>query len=121
MSLQDPADDAGEPAQPSWETVEITRIREREATIRYVTKSVCITLGLAIVTYGIVKALDKPPWLQALSIIAAGAPGPGFVIRRLILSRRKYVKKTHRRIVDLEKTIDPERESSEPEETPPGR
>jgi hypothetical protein len=69
--------------------------------------------------YGIARVLDKPAWLTAFLAILASLAGPSGIIAVLIRLRARYVKKTKRRNAELEKRVDPNRESSDPD-SPPG-
>src|SRR5258708_22376324 len=98
-------DPGGDHATP--EDIELTRVVEREKTIGIVWVGFFITIGVVTVVIGVVKALDKPPWLVALTAILTALFGPSGVVALVIRSRRRYVQKTQSRTAELEKRIDP--------------
>ena len=93
-------------------SVEITRILQRGRTLRTLIICATVVAGVAIVAYAITEIVADPRWWQLVGVIVLSLIAPGGVIARLLKSRRKYVKKTHRRTTELEQRTDPERSSS---------
>jgi hypothetical protein len=114
MSQEKNRDEDKSDTRPSKDDFEPIRIIEREKTIRTIWIGAFITIGLITLTVGVVMALKQPPWVTALGMVLAALVGPTGVITVLLRTRRQYVQKTHRRIVLLEKKLDPDRESSDP-------
>lgn len=111
---RDDGDQANDkPSQIPPEFVEITRITEWYKTVRLVAILAAAVIGLAILTFGVVTLLAKPLWWQFLVTAIIGVLFPSPVIVVLLKSRRKYVRKTHRKIADLEKMKDGNRSSSD--------
>src|SRR4051794_15433611 len=94
------------PQHVTGEDIELARVIEREKTIRIIWIGFFVTIGLVAIVVGVVKALDRPPWLVALSAILLALFGPSGVITILIRTRQRYVKKTHQRTVELEEKLD---------------
>ena len=61
---------------------------------------------------GIVQIVAEPPWLKLTALIVICLLGPSGLLAVVVRSRQKYVHKTHKRVVDLEKLVDPDRTSS---------
>ena len=103
--------------------LEYKRIEEAAKTARWRCLSVCGTIAVIAIVIGVVKVVDKPPWMSLTALVILSLIGPSGVIRELIRSRRKCIDKHHRRCVDLEKRLDPQRESSDlkPEEEEPDK
>ena len=99
--------------------VKLAHVVEREKTIRIVWIGLFVTIGLVAIVVGVVKALDKPPWLTAMIAIIGALIGPSGVITVILRTRKKYVDKTHRRTVELEERLDRQRESSQSIDTGP--
>jgi hypothetical protein len=98
--------------QVSDQIVELARIDARVRMTRIVCITLGVTVGMLCLTYGIVTVLDKPPWVTIVLAFLTAFFGPSGVIAMILRSRRKFVKKHHRRVVMLEKQIEQNRTSS---------
>ena len=97
------------------ETLELAKVIERGKTLRVLIVSIAATVSVGMVVIGAVKIAKiavEPLWLcLVLALIGPFLSTP--VIKMLLLARKKYINKHHQRVVDLEKRLDPTRESSE--------
>ncbi len=95
-------------------SIELARVIERGRTIRAITYTIGVVVSIGLIVYGaieIAEVLQKPAWLQlTLAIAGPLISTPVFIV--LLRSRAKYIEKTHRRLVELEKRLDPGRQSS---------
>ena len=64
------------------------------------------------IVIGVVEIVDQPPWVPLAFLLIVSLVGPSGVLRISLLTRRRYIEKNHKRRVDLEKRLDPSRESS---------
>jgi hypothetical protein len=87
------------------------KTQERYRTAR--TTIICGTIlgGVWIVGDVIVRVMDQPPWLQALTILA-GAVIPSGLMWRMVARFRFYMANDHKRRVELEAVVDAARTSS---------
>ena len=95
----------------------VVQITERGRTIRTGVISVAVVVGLLIVAWATVTIVQislTPPWVAVVIAIvgALGVPSAAFWIA--IVTRDRYIIKHHRRLADLERQIDRDRSSSEP-------
>ena len=95
--------------------VKIVRITENTKRLRIIVVCLLIGLGIACITYAVVKIFARPAWATVAGWTILALLGPSGVIYRLIRARQKFVEKHHRRTVELEKALDEKRTSSEPE------
>ena len=91
--------------------VEAKRIQERHKTIRAAIIGMVVLLGLAICGYVFLRLADRPPWLQALAILA-GAIVPSIVVWRIRVQFRRYMELDHSKRIELEASIDASRTTS---------
>jgi len=75
---------------------------------------VCAVIVAAVyfIVQGVVEIVRDPPWLKLTVLIVICLLGPSGLLTVLVRSRQKYVEKTHKRVVDLERLVDPGRTSS---------
>jgi uncharacterized membrane protein len=94
-------------------TVALHRISELHRTVRLGILSACGVIGLGLILWATVEMeASRPPWLiLGLAIVAAVAPN-SYLIAKWVRKFRHYMKVDHQRVIEIEKRVDPNRETS---------
>ena len=101
------------PGQPTEFTVAIYRISEFHRTIRVAILSVCGLVGLGLILLAMVEMeTSRPPWLILCLAIAAAVTPHSLLVLRWIMKFRHYMEVDHQRVIEMEKLVDSERETS---------
>lgn len=85
----------------------IAKLTETHRTMRYGIVAGVVVAGFILIGFAVYMVV-QPAWLT----LCLALFGPSGMIYLLIQAGLKYVKKTHRRTVVLEKILDPGRSSS---------
>lgn len=110
------SDRAPTPPAVSDNMVKLYSIADRERTTRWLIVAIAVVVGVLIITIGAVLMMNAPSWETIVITIVVNLIGPAGILRMVIKERRRAVDKQHRRVVKLEKLLDPERTSSDPNE-----
>lgn len=92
--------------------LELHRINERSRVIRTIVVCGTVVIGIGCVTYGFVSVYAKPNWIDVLIVVLLSMFAPSPVMLVILRTRRKLLDKAHRRTVELERRLDPDRSSS---------
>lgn len=86
----------------------LARVHEVQKTVR--TIAICLTIAVCVacISWAAIRLLDRPPWLVLLLALAA----PSGVFVAAISVFRGYVRKTSRRVTELEQQLDRGRTTS---------
>lgn len=103
------------PKSPTDNQVKTLAIEQRHRTIRTFVIGGWITASIWIITNGVVKLMDKPPWVAGLTVLV-GALGAGAIQTPLFIRVRRFIKAWTRRNLDrvsrLESSRNPSRSTS---------
>ncbi len=98
------------------DVVKVVSILERQKTNRVLIVVVGVVAGIGIITGGVVLVVGSEPWwVTILKIIlptVVGGAGTAFVLQRIVVKVRVYLAAHSKRMIVLERTVDPDRESS---------